>query len=114
MSTSLLKELIAEEVSDYQRLSAKKGGSAPITLIEDVDIFVGKNEIKILCQAFIDDKLSEYDINYIMDALLLSSRVRFESEEFMYTIEILTDSQVNGKLTKAVVNEILMYCDELY
>jgi hypothetical protein len=110
IAISEFKKLIANEVDDYKRLSAKKGGSTPIILNEDVDLFIGKKEIAVLSQAFINDELSEYEVYYIMDALLLSSRVTFESEEFLDLVETLTDPPVNGRLTKIAANEILLYC----
>ncbi|WP_101728689.1 hypothetical protein [Emticicia sp. TH156] len=107
---SEFKKLIEKEVDDYKFSLAKKGGSAPIILSEDIDLLVGKSEITVLSQAFINDELSEYQVYYIMDALLLSDKIAFESEGFKDVVEILTDPIVNGRLTKSTALEILSYC----
>lgn len=110
ISMSEFKNLIEKEVDDYKFLLAKKDGSASIILTEDIDLLVGKSEIAVLSQAFINDKLSEYQVYYIIDALLLSDKVKFESEGFKDVVETLTDPEINGRLIKSTALEILSYC----
>jgi cellobiose-specific phosphotransferase system component IIB len=105
-----LKGSISNEMENVKASSAKKGGSTSIFLVEDISLIVEKSNIAILCQAYINSDLSEFEICYIVDALLLSSKVKFESEGLMELAETLTDPSVNGKLTKERVIEILNYC----
>ena len=108
---SEFEKLIEKEVDDYKFSLAKKGGSTPIILTEDIDLLVGKIEIATLSQAFINDELSEYQVYYIIDSLLLSDKISFESEGFKDLVETLTDPEVNGRLTKSTAQEILSYCE---
>lgn len=98
---------ISEEMNEYNSSSHLKGKSMPVYLTDDIDLYIGKNELKVLCEAFLDDELSESEINYVADALLLSSRVSFESEDISDRIGYLTDAEINGRLTKNVVRGIL-------
>ncbi len=49
----------------------------PVYLTEDIDLTINENELRILCEAFLSDELSELEVNYIADALLLSNRSIF-------------------------------------
>ena len=79
----------------------------PIYLTEDIDLSIGKKEFIVLCESFLNDELSELEINYVADALLLSNRVLFEDENISDYIGYLTDPEINGHLTKNDVNNIL-------
>ena len=110
ITTAVLKESILNEVANFKASSIKGGGSASIILTEDIPLRVEKSDIANLCEAYIDSELSESEISYIMDALLLSDQVEFENEELKEVSETLTDPTVNGKLTKDTAMEVLRYC----
>jgi len=98
---------IFEEMTEYSSSSSIKGKSMPVYLTEDIDLAIGENDLKVLCEAFLKDELSEAEINYVADALLLSNRVFFEDEHVADRIGYLTDPEINGHLTKEVVRDIL-------
>ena len=103
------KQSIIEEMKEYSSLSRINGKSMPVYLTEDVDLSIGKKELRVLCEAFLKDELSELEINYVADALLLSNRVLFESEDISDCIGYLTDPEINGNLTKGTIPTILGY-----
>jgi hypothetical protein len=110
ISAKQLSENIKSEISEFEKALKIKGGSAPIYIIEDVQLPVGKKDILVLCQSYIDDTLTEIEVNYIVDALSLSENVSFESEDLFDVVVTMTDPEVNGPLTKKVVSDILEYC----
>lgn len=110
VNPAVLKESISKEVENFEASSVKKGGSSPIILTADISLIVRKSGIANLCQAYIDSELSESEIYYIVDALLLSDQVEFENEELKNVSETLTDPAINGNLTKDIAIEVLQYC----
>ncbi len=101
------KKEIAFEIIDYKKSISKKGGSTSIYLEEDCDLYIGVNEAVFILQEYKKNRLDKYYISYIVDALLLSERVTFESDEFLELFETLTDPDVNGNLSINVANELL-------
>jgi flagellar biosynthesis component FlhA len=110
ISADSFQDLIRTEVEHYKLLLSKTGSSVPVVLDEDTYLSIGGSEVSAICQAFIDEHISEYDVYYIVDALLLSNRITFASESLLDLLETLTDPQVNGKLTKSVASEVLLQC----
>lgn len=98
---------LSEEMKEYRSWANVQGGTMPVYLIEDINLTIGENELKVLCEAFLNDELSEIEINYVADALLLSNKVSFENERVSDGIDSLTDPEINGHLTKDVVRGIL-------
>lgn len=101
------KQSIFEEVKQYNSLSKIQGESMPVYLTEDVDLSIGKKELLVLCEGFLNNELSELEINYVADALLLSNKVLFENENISDCIGYLTDPEINGHLTENAIHDIL-------
>lgn len=57
--------------------------------------------------ALLNEKLTESEINYIVDALQLSNKVSFESQELFDRISYLTDPEINGHLTRELILELM-------
>lgn len=104
------KKGIYKEVTDYKSQLSKKGASSEVFLEADIDLYLTKAHISGLCSHYLDDELSEYELYYVVDALLLSENVFFENERLLDLTETMTDPSVNGALTKLVVREVLDYC----
>jgi hypothetical protein len=109
---SRLKELISEEVREHQHLINKKGASAPVYVIEDCQVNVTSGELSILCNAFLNRELNHGEIAYIVDAMLLSEHVIFESEQLEDLFFSLTDPVANGELTDDVVRSMLIHLQQ--
>ncbi|MES2457436.1 MAG: hypothetical protein V4594_17905 [Bacteroidota bacterium] len=101
---------IAKEVTGYKNQLSKKGASSEILLEADINLYVTKGHISELCGHYLNDSLSEYELYYIIDALLLSENVSFENQKLLDLTETMTDPFVNGVITKSVVKEVLDYC----
>lgn len=98
-----------EEVSEYTRRNHVTGSSMPVRLIEDISAFtIGQSELKVLCNSFLMNQLTENHINYIVDILQLSHKVTFENEDIEDDFLSLTDPEINGELTKDKVMDILI------
>lgn len=101
---------IDKEVTGYKNRLSKKGASSEVLLEADIDLYLTKAHISELCSHYLNDELSEYEVYYIIDALLLSENVSFENEKLLELTETMTDPPVNGAVTKSVAKEVLDYC----
>ncbi|MEE1944584.1 hypothetical protein VRU48_05660 [Pedobacter sp. KR3-3] len=104
------KKSIDKEVTDYKKQLSKRGASSEVFLVADIDFYLTKVHISELCKQYLNDGLSEYELYYVIDALLLSENVFFENEKLLELTERMTDPSVNGTVTKSVVKEVLDYC----
>jgi hypothetical protein len=93
------KESISQEITNYKSKLGKKGSSIPIIVEEDLKLNIGTTEAIFLLDAFVSKQLSEHEIAYIADALLLSEAIKFESEEVLDDFESLTDLSINDSFT---------------
>ena len=107
MPLSLFKNIIANEVIEYKHQLQKKGSSVSIHIIEDSDINLVAYNIVFLCQLFLNEEMSEYELSYLTDALLLSSRVYFSNEETKDLFELMTDPEINGDFTIERITELM-------
>lgn len=101
------KTIILPEVIEFTESSKKKGSSTPIYLDEDCNLDIGKIHAIMLLKLYKQNMFDEYFIGYIVDALLLSEKVHFESESFLELFETLTDPEINGNLNIARANQLL-------
>jgi hypothetical protein len=65
-----------------------------------------------LCRAFLNRELNQEEIAYIVDAMLLSEHVIFESEQLEDLFFSLTDPVANGELTDDVVRSMLIHLQQ--
>jgi len=100
-SLSIIKfrEYLGSEMDEYVTNSQKKGSNRPVYLEEDTEIHIRNSDGIFLIKNFIKSELSLLEINYIVDGLLLSENVNFESEAFLKEFETLTDPEIHGHLT---------------
>jgi hypothetical protein len=105
------KTIIEKEVILYKQNLQKRGSSVPISLIEDSDLSLDSDIIYKLCKLYLSNEISDYELYYISDAMLLSSRVIFKNEKNRDILELLTDPEVNGPLTANRIKEILETLD---
>jgi hypothetical protein len=85
-----------------------KGNSYPIILIEDCSFNFTIKELKSLCLLFFTEKLTNRTLEYIVDALLLSENVKFETEKIINMIEEMTDPEVNGVFSLNDAKKIIL------
>jgi hypothetical protein len=117
---SRINELLAGDISpgelrlnaepefiQYTKLATKKGASMPVSVQEDAELLVSINEVRRLCQLFLEDQLAPTELAYIADILQLSEKVRFVGENIADLVAELTDPEVNGPFTKARAEEIV-------
>lgn len=101
------KMIVAKEIGEYLSGRNERGRSRPVYLEEDVELYIGESDFNTLCKAFLNDSLKEAELNYVADAILLSNRVTFTSEDVYDRIGFLTDLEINGSLTKEAVDNLL-------
>jgi hypothetical protein len=107
ISLSFFRTIIAKEVMDYKQQLQKKGSNVSITLNEGSDIKIDASDVVFLCQHFLNHEMSEYELCYLIDALLLSSRVFFSDEDTKELIELLTDPEINGEFTNERITALM-------
>ena len=102
-------ELIKPEVRTYKEALSKGGSSTHVLLTEDDnnDFDVGVDELKRLCNAYLEALFDKWQVYYICDAILLSNRFSFKNENVREAIETMTDPEINGDITVDRIREIL-------
>lgn len=106
ITASHLTSEISNEVQEYSIALKKKGSSSPVYLSGDgLTIITSQNVLKLL-DAFHTNALKEIELNYIVDALVLSDELLIESEAVEDVLHSLTDPDVNGPITARRVLEI--------
>jgi hypothetical protein len=98
-----------DEIDQYIKSSKTKGASMSIFLTEDINnVIIGKHELRVLCNAYLNGYLNEFYLSYIVDVLLLSQKVSFESEDVEDDFSLLTDPEINGDINKRLVLDLLI------
>jgi len=97
----------AKELFQYENLVKKVGSVIPIYCEEDIEFEVSINEVRKLCEFFLNDQLNARELAYIADALQLSENTILKGETIADLVAELTDSEINGPFTKARAREIL-------
>jgi hypothetical protein len=108
MDSSDFKIRIVDEVELFKKKLQIKGSSVPIIYNGDnIETEISYVHLKRLGEDFLNNKIDEYFISYIVDALSLSEYSQFESEELKDKFYALTDFEINGNLTKDIMSRIL-------
>ena len=109
-----LQKEIAGEVASYKYQLSEKGRSANVIIEEDAKILITNEELKTLCEVYLNLAMDNYELYYIVDAILLAYMgseediIDFSSEALREKFDSLTDPEINyGPLTPAKVMEIL-------
>lgn len=96
---------INSEVDDYRTGLSKRGASLPIYVIEDNFTYVvGRDDVKRLCGLYLEGVLSEWHLQYICNAIELSSSLSAEDERVEDVIFRLASPEVNSPLTTEMVS----------
>ena len=97
---SLQKE-IASEVQESARLSRIEGSSIPIAVDEvfGVSYPIRPEEVRRLCEAFVDGCLSTDELAYISDAMQLSDAIDWLNDELFDMVFQMSDPEINGPFT---------------
>lgn len=104
--------LINAEVDTYKKVCEKTGSSAEVLLHGNTKqkLEIGKDKLCIICRLYLGNILTEWDVYYLCDVLLLAEQISFLSEDIREAIEGMTDPMVNGKLTRERVTSIFETC----
>ena len=110
-SPDKLLKSISAEVSAYREAFRKRGSSRPIYVTEDNFHFVvGRDEVKRLCSSFLNGVINEWELQYLANAIDLSSSFAIEDEEISEAISQLADPETNHPLNTVSVRGI---CERL-
>jgi hypothetical protein len=102
-----LNENILEELKLFQSSLKVKGGSAYIKFDGDNQkTFISSEHIKRLCLDYLNKNIDDFFLSYIADALLLSENTVYENEDIREKLELFTDFEINGNLSKEIVKDI--------
>jgi len=94
------------EFEEYRRAISKKGSAIHFTIERDLDFVFSKSHLSQLGKLYINDVFSELELNFIVD-IIISSFNSFENENVAENLELLTDPEVNGHLSKEKVKELI-------
>jgi len=102
------KEELGSEISSYKNSLSKKGSSQPIILNEDLQqLQVGGSDIQIICKAYLEGILNKWELNYIAEALLLSSKISFTDDKAEKALYSLSDPEFFELITDDYVRQII-------
>jgi hypothetical protein len=110
-SPEILLNEIDREVNDYREAFRKRGSSRPIHATNDNFHFVvGRDEVKKLCSLFLGGTLDQWQLQYLSNAIDLSSSFAIEDDRVRDAIFQLADPEVNLPLN---TNNVAALCESL-
>jgi hypothetical protein len=99
---------IAPEISEYRRLLEKKSTSCPIYPDEDLhELLISPAHVIQVGNAFIENRIDKWELNYIADAIMLSSKVIFEDDRTEEAVLSLADLDYFSLIDRDYVAEII-------
>lgn len=108
ITSSDFKEYLKGEISEYKNGHIKTGSSTPIYLQEDTsDLNVTTKNIQDLCIAYLNNEFSEWELNYVCEALLLSNKIVVTDKKIENALMALTDSEYFRLISKNYVEGII-------
>lgn len=108
ISLNVFKKSIESEVSEYKQSLIKKGSSSPIILNEDIETLVlSESNVKFLCDAFLQSLIDKWEINYLVEGLLLTEKVSFENEKVKNAFFSFADPEYYELIDEEYVRDIL-------
>ena len=107
MSCEKIFDEFRGSVTSYNDALSIEGSSVDIVVTEDCDICIKRNDILMLCNLFISDKISNYELSYIADTTQLCESVDFDEEFVADIIAEFTDPEINGVFTKQRAEQIV-------
>ncbi|WP_368566292.1 hypothetical protein [Pseudoxanthomonas sp. UTMC 1351] len=96
---------IAAELAEHTRRLGR-GGSAPVLVHEDADLFLDRHGLSVLCRLFASGQLTAGELAYTADAVQMSERVEYSGPDIADDLDICTDPEINGPLTVVRALEI--------
>lgn len=108
MSLEDFKKEIEREIITYKNQSKEIGRSVSIYIIEDIENFVIKKEhILFLCDAYLNEILDRWQLNYISEAIAFCDYIIFDSEKTSLAIEFLTDPEFNRLISDEFILKVV-------
>ena len=99
-------KLTHEEIAKYQSELNKKGVTAYLHVEDDLNFVFSKNHLLALCDYFLSDKINQLQLEYIADSILIGEFVTYESSDLIDFLDEMTDSRINGVISKNEISEI--------
>ena len=98
LSPTEFRDAITSDIAEYSENASTLGSVMPVRVTEDEDIVLSLENIRVLCDLFINKQLSSEELAFIADALQLSDRVDFD-EGVPDLVDVMTDPEINGPFT---------------
>ena len=100
-----LSDEIDEDVESCASSFQIKGGSAPVFVTGNINLKIGYEEIRRLCDGFLGNCFNISKVNYIGNALQMMEGVHFENENVRDLLDLLSDD-TEEELEKEEVEKI--------
>lgn len=100
ITITMFKNEIKKNVEVYDLKMQTRGSSILVTAKEDFNFMFKSKYLLKLCDCFLDNKLNYLELEYIADCISLSECVSYESDKLLDYLDIMTDSKINGEITK--------------
>lgn len=92
----------------YNKLISKKGSSIQFKIENDKNFIFNYNHFDNLCLLYLNNIINEIELNFIVD-VICSSIPLFEDEEISNRLENLTDPEINGKISRIEINNLMYH-----
>jgi hypothetical protein len=106
VSIGQFKSQINKEVEIYKLQLQKKGASIALFIEEDFEFVFTKDYILKLCDYYLSDELNCSELEYVVDCITITENITYKNEELFDFLELMTDSKVNGEITKEKILNI--------
>lgn len=108
----LLKQEISRGVARMKSQMKRKGASAPIHVVADVQRFIiNESHVRRICDSYDIGILDEFEVVYITTAMELQGIFSFESNLVEEAVSLLSDPVANGPLDKHALQNIYLMLD---
>ena len=102
---------VESEIVEYKKCLNKKDGSSPVYLNADMDyLLIKKEDVRFLCESFLNSNLDKWELNYLSEGLLLSDHVTFENpkveDAFWAFTEVDFFKLVNQQYIRRVLEDL--------
>lgn len=101
-----------DEIAKYETLITQIGSSVPIYVEEDYAFEFCKEHLINICDYYINNSLKEIEINYLVDCITLSDKIELD-DSMLDILVTFTDQEINGKLSKEYILNIITQLNDI-
>jgi len=104
---------ILSEVEDYKKLHSLQGTSINLNVEnKDLNIFVNKKSVLILCRDYLEEKITKETLQYLAEIIEAAKGVQYANKEMEDIIFVLANPEINYPMNKQLVDLVVKWLDD--